>query len=451
MDKLMSELITLWNHSNDAFLILDNQSRILYANSILEQLSGLDIKIHIDRSIKDLLKNGFISNPASLQAIQKKKTVTSVVKTSAGKTLLSTATPVIDPAGNISRIIVNLRSMSIIRSLLNDNNVIYREKSEHFSYYLESIDNTKYELVFKSKKMVDVVEMAYRLSSVDSTVLVLGETGVGKELIARFIHNHSKRGKAGEFIKINCAAIPENLVESELFGYERGSFTGALKNGKPGLIELANGGTLFLDEIAELPFGIQAKLLTVLQDKEYFKVGSVKPSPIDVRIIAATNQNLAEMVEEKKFRKDLFYRLNVIPINVPPLRERRQDIPVLISHYSSKFREKFGINKEIDPEVLDYLYWYNWPGNVRELECLIERLLITIPNQKITLSCLPEPYFVSGTVNRKTLKEMVEEFELELIRETIEQCKNNTEAARNLGISVASLFRKMKKLKYSGK
>lgn len=448
MTGRMSELITLWTHSSDAFLILDNKAGILYANPVLEQVSGLDMKMHIGRSIGDLLGEGLISNPASLKAIRHRKTVTSEVKTAAGKKLLSTATPVMDTAGNIHRIVCNLRSMSIIPSVkeIRNNDIFSKEGRTPYPFKVEDIENSKYALVFNSKKMSTVVEMAYQLSHVDSTVLILGETGVGKELVARLIHNHSIQGRTGEFIKINCAAIPENLVESELFGYEPGAFTGALKSGKTGYIEVAKGGTLFLDEIAELPLGIQAKLLGVLQDKEFFKVGSAKPTPVDVRIIAATNQDLEKMVEKKEFRKDLFYRLNVVPVNVPPLRERRQDIPALIAYYNKLIGEKFGINKEISSEVIDYLYWYNWPGNVRELESLLERLLITIPQRSINLSCLPEPYSSSAIDGPKTLKDNIEKFELELIEEALEKYGSNTEAARNLGISVSSLFRKMKKL-----
>ncbi len=443
-----SELITLWKHSSDAFLILDNKAGILYANPVLEQVSGLDMKMHGGRSIGDLLGDGLISNPASLKAIRHRETVTTEVKTSAGKKLLSTATPVMDAVGNIHRVVCNLRSMSIIplSKSSGNNGCVYGDKLDSFSCNIEDIDNSKYEIVYKSNKMASVVEMAYQLSHVNSAVLVLGETGVGKELIARLIHHHSAQEKNGKFVKINCAAIPENLVESELFGYEAGSFTGALKSGKPGYIELAKGGTLFLDEIAELPLGVQAKLLGVLQDKEFFKVGSVRPTSVDLRIIAATNQDLVKMVEMKKFRQDLFYRLNVVPINVPPLRDRRQDIPALVSHYNRKIGEKFGINKEIDSEVIDCLYWNNWPGNVRELESLLERLLIIIPQRKITLSCLPELYSASVNDNPKTLKDNVEKFELELIKEALNQYGSNTESAKNLGISVSSLFRKMKKL-----
>ena len=444
------ELITLWTHSSDAFLILDNNAKILYANPVLEQVSGLDVKRQVGRRISDLLSTGIINNSASLKAIQQKRIVTSKLVTSAGRRLLSTASPVMDKSGNIYRIVCNIRSMSIVQNeefMLEDktqNKPVLNNKDSAYPYNIINLDNGNHELVYMSSKMDQVVEMAYRLTGVDSTVLITGETGVGKELITRLIHNNSVRGRFGNLVKINCAAIPKDLIESELFGYEPGSFTGALKFGKPGYIEMANGGTLFLDEIAELPLVAQSKLLGILQDKEYYKVGSTKPSTADIRIIAATNRNLEEMAANETFRKDLYYRLHVIPIEVPALRDRKQDIPVLISHFCKRLTEKFGIMKEIDPEVIDELYNYNWPGNVRELESLIERLIITIPGRNIISSSLPKPYSIKNYNNTKTLKEKVEQFELELVKEELERTRDKNEAAKKLGISISSLFRKIK-------
>lgn len=448
-----SELITLWTHSSDAFLILDNDAKIMYANPVLEQVSGLDVQRQVGRNIRDLIKTGLINNSASLKAIQQRKMVTSKLMTSAGKYLLSTASPVMDKSGNIFRVICNVRSMSIVQyeeMMNNDKNetptmLTVPGESSTRPYKIIKIDNDNRELVYNSQKMQHVVDMAYRLTGIDSTVLITGETGVGKELIARLIHNHSLRGRYGNMIKINCAAIPKDLIESELFGYKPGSFTGALKNGKPGYIKLADGGTLFLDEIAELPLEAQSKLLGVLQDKEYYMVGSTKPSSTDVRIIAATNRNLEEMVDNGLFRKDLYYRLHVIPVFISPLLERREDIPVLISYFSKKLEGKWGIKKEIDGEVINQLYNYDWPGNVRELESLLERLFITIPQTHITLSCLPQPY-AGNHLKPLTLKEKVEQFELDLIKEELNMTRDKYEAAKNLGISISSLFRKIKLL-----
>ena len=311
-----------------------------------------------------------------------------------------------------------------------------------------------YELAYGSSSMEEIVNLAVNLSKVDSTVLLCGETGVGKELIAHLIYDRSPRNNKGPFIKVNCASIPINLVETELFGYEAGSFTGALKKGKKGYFELADGGTLFLDEIAELPLEVQPKLLNVLQDKQVLRIGNANPKSIDIRIIAATNRNLQKMVAEGKFRKDLYYRLNVIPVEIPPLRDRKVEIPMFISYFQNKFQKKYALkNKEISQDIIKHLYWYPWPGNVRELANLVERLLIVAKGNMVKMADLPASYLnysQQQLLDRFTvhdiapLKEMTKEFELAVINKAMEQSKNQKEAAEMLGISFSSLSRKLK-------
>jgi PAS domain S-box-containing protein len=445
----IGELLTLWTYSSDAFLILDKKAKILYANPALEQVSGIGLKSQVGKTISELIKRGIINDSASLKAIQQKKIITSELNTAAGKKLLSTASPVIDSAsGKLERVVCNIRSMSIISKEKKAQGITNEECRLNGSigpvfYKKIKIDGGKYELVYISDKMDLTVKLACQLSGVDSTVLILGETGVGKDLIARLIHDYNLHNDAGNFIKVNCAAIAKTLIESELFGYEPGSFTGALKFGKPGFVELAKGGTLFLDEVAELPLETQAKLLGVLQDREYFKVGGTKKNVADVRIIAATNQDLQEMVNNGKFRKDLFYRLNVIPVEVPPLRARKEDIPALIYHFKAKLKEKYGIEKEISDDIIHHLYAYPWPGNVRELQSLVERLMVTVPQDKISLADLPKTYVLMKPDNTDTLKEKIKQYEWQLVKEALEQSDNKLEAARKLGISLSSLFRKM--------
>ncbi len=445
----IGELLTLWTYSSDAFLILDKKAKILYANPALEQVSGIGLKSQVGKTISELIKRGIINDSASLKAIQQKKIITSELNTAAGKKLLSTASPVIDSnSGRVQRVVCNIRSMSIISQSqiagIIKEGFCSKDKEGSDVYKKIIIDDGKYELVYISDKIELAVKMAYQLSRVDSTVLILGETGVGKDLFARLIHNNSFRNKTGRFLKVNCAAISKSLVESELFGYEPGSFTGALKFGKPGFVELAKGGTLFLDEVAELPLEAQSKLLGILQEKEYFKVGGTKKNTADVRVIAATNQNLQEMVLNGKFRKDLFYRLNVIPFEVPPLRERKEDIPVLIHHFSMKIKEKYGIEKEIGQDIIRQLYSYRWPGNVRELASLIERLMVTVPEDNVSLLNLPEPYVIKNPSNAEgTLKEKIKLYEWKLIKEALESSDSKLEAAQKLGISLSSLFRKI--------
>jgi len=445
----LNELKTLWEYSTDAFLILDDQATILYANPSIEDISGLGLKQVLNSNIRELLNAGLISDSASMEAIKSRKRTTREIKTFSGKHIVSTATPVMNGTGSLHRVVCNIRSVAILpqkKNTLLPQKMPGSSGQDNTSAYAISIDNGRYLLVYKSRKMKELVDLVLRLGRVDSTILLHGETGVGKELIVRLIHEQSMRAATGSFVKLNCAAIPGNLFEAELFGYEAGAFTGALRSGKEGYIELAHKGTLFLDEISELPFEMQSKLLAVLQDREVTRVGGRKAKPVDLRIIAATNKDLEKMIRAGSFRNDLFYRLNVIPLVIPPLRERKRDIPALIAYFCKRLEQTYGIRKEITPEVISHLFCYPWPGNVRELESLVERLLITFTQQKITTDCLPYPYAAAGGGGEKTLKNMVESFELELISEALEQYKTNIEAAEKLGISLSSLNRKIRKI-----
>lgn len=447
----LNELKTLWEYSNDAFLILDKHANILYANPAIETISGLSLNQVVNNNIKELLRKELINDSASLETIKAKRTTSRPIVTSTGNNIISTASPVIDFRGQLKRVICNIRKLDI---LPKKNEQIFNyavdvpvvEDLGINSFEAISIDNYDNQLVYKSRMMKQIVELALHLGQVDSTILICGETGVGKDLIARLIHNHSERRMTGNLVKLNCAAIPHNLIESELFGHEAGAYTGALKSGNIGYIELAHEGTLFLDEISELPFEMQSKLLNVLQDREITRVGGRKSKHVDLRIIAATNQDLEKLVGTGKFRKDLYFRLNVIPLNVPPLRKRKMDIPALFAYFYKQMQKRYGILKTIDPEVINQLLYYPWPGNVRELESLVERILITTPGKRITLGHLPYPYSAVCNNVGNSLKDMVEQFEIELISEALEQYKTNLEAAEKLGISLSSLRRKMSKI-----
>jgi transcriptional regulator with PAS, ATPase and Fis domain len=292
------------------------------------------------------------------------------------------------------------------------------------------------------------------VAHVDSTVLLIGDSGVGKEVLAKHIHNNSVR-KDGPFIKINCGAIPETLLESELFGYERGAFTGASKEGKPGLFEMAHNGTLLLDEIGDLPLSLQVKLLRALQDREICRIGSTKTLSVNVRILAATNRNLAEMVQQGTFREDLFFRLNVVPVQIPPLRDRRPDIIPLLYHFCNKYYKKYNIRKQFSPEVLEEFYEYNWPGNIRELENIVERLVVTAPETMITPAHLPEGFrkvtkssaakiVVQGVM---PYKEALLEMENALIGEALKLYGSTYKAAKVLGIDQSTVIRKLQKIR----
>jgi TyrR family helix-turn-helix protein len=288
---------------------------------------------------------------------------------------------------------------------------------------------------------------------VDSSILITGESGTGKDLVAGIIHKYSAR-EEGPFIKVNCGAIPENLLESELFGYEEGAFTGAKKGGKPGYFEMAEGGTLFLDEIGELPYDLQAKFLRVLQHTEINRVGGQRFRKINVRILAATNRDLLEMVHEKKFREDLYYRLNVVPLDLPPLRERVDDIQFLVGHFIKMFNDNYNMTKRFSPDVIDIFESYNWPGNIRELRNLVERMIVMSPEDVITRLDLPESICASGLCGDRKgisipgivpLKEAVESVEKQLIERAYEIFPTTREMAKSLKISAPSIVRKAAK------
>jgi len=249
-------------------------------------------------------------------------------------------------------------------------------------------ENRKIEgIVGKSPKILQALDIVHRVAPTNATVLLMGESGVGKELFAKAIHFLSPRADK-PFIAINCAAIPPDLLEAELFGYEKGAFTGAYTS-KKGKFELANGGTIFLDEIGDMPLNLQVKLLRVLQEKEVERIGSSKPIKIDVRIIAATNRNLEKLIKEGKFREDLYYRINVVPIYIPPLRERKEDIPVLVNYFLEVFNKEYGKNVKVSKEVFEVFLNYHWPGNVRELRNVLERMVILDTDGILTYEDLP--------------------------------------------------------------
>jgi Nif-specific regulatory protein len=316
---------------------------------------------------------------------------------------------------------------------------------------LRSEIDARYAIISTSTQLKEVLNLAEKVAASATTVLLIGENGTGKELIARYIHRLSSR-KESPFISVNCAAIPNTLLESELFGYEKGAFTGATSQRK-GRFELANKGTIFLDEIGDLPLETQSKLLRVLQEREFERLGGTKTIKIDVRIIAATNQNLEEKIDHKLFREDLFYRLNVFPIRIPPLRERKEDIPLLAHHFLSIYAREMNKNvTRISTDVMDRLLNYPWPGNVRELQNVLERAVVLTSSETIDTTglMLPSKQTAEREAPGEGLKEVVERFKMNFIRETIQRCGGNqTEASKILKIQPSYLSRLLHKPKNS--
>lgn len=398
--ELNRELDAIIDSSFDGLYITDGNGITLRLNKAYERITGISADEFIGKNVTTIESEGIVSESVTALVLEKRSPVTISQEMRTGKMTLATGNPVFDDKGNIFRVVSNVRDITELNAL--------RQKLEEFEglsqHYESQLRTLKLQyvgsdnIVTNSSRMITLLSTVIRLAQFDSTILITGESGTGKELIAEVIHNNSSR-RDQPFIKVNCGAIPETLLESELFGYDYGAFTGAKKEGKPGYFQLAAGGTLFLDEIGDLPLNLQVKLLRVLQNKEFVRVGGTKPLQVDARIVTGTNRNLLELVEKKLFREDLYYRLNVVPINVPPLRDRIEDIPPLVAHFTKLYNRKHKLNRRFAPEVVDVFMGYNWPGNVRELENLIERLIVVGTKDLLTIDDLPAFLVNSGPVN----------------------------------------------------
>jgi TyrR family helix-turn-helix protein len=390
-------------------------------------MSLIKAKELVGKTLEELVKQKYFTAAATLLVIKTKKPAVVTYITKTNKKLLARGKPFFDQNGNFKYVINTVYDLSEVH---------YMGDIDYDSQY----NDKNNQIIAFSPQMVNIVDFALRVANVDSTVLITGESGVGKEIIARLIHDASPR-KNYPFVKVNCAAIPENLMETELFGYEGGAFTGSHPKGKKGFFEAAQKGTLFLDEIGELPLNVQAKLLQVLQDKQFTRVGSTQLINVDVRIIAATNRNLKEMIDKKQFREDLYYRLNVIPIFIPPLRERKDDIEPLINYIVARVNTKYNFNKQLEPDLIDLFKSLSWKGNIRELENVIEKLIITTPKNLIAKSDYLIENIQQPNINPKF---MLKNYEKELLISLLPSCKNTRELAKKYGVSQATIIRKLK-------
>ncbi len=452
--ELNKELDAIVESSYDGLFITDGKGITLRYNKAFEQLTGINAFEYLGKSVEDIKRDGIISDPVTLYVLEQKKSITVMQESKTGKLTLTTGNPVRDKNGEIIRVVCNVRDiteLNLLKQKLEQVEVL----SQHYESQIRTL-KMQYtgteKLVVTSAKMRNLIDMVVRLAAVDSTILITGESGTGKELIAETIHSSSSRNYK-PLIKVNCGAIPENLMESELFGYEGGAFTGAKKEGKPGYIELAAGGTLFLDEIGEVPLSLQVKLLRFLQSKEIIRVGGGSYSKVDVRIVAATNRDLLEMVQRKLFREDLYYRLNVVPVSTPPLRDRKEDIPPLVAHFIQLFNHKYNMNKKISPGVIDIFMQYDWPGNVRELENLVERLVVITSKDIISREDLPclmgnttglssSYIIVSGII---PLKDAIESVEKQLLEKVYAKYRTTRQMAKELQVDASTIVRKAAK------
>ncbi len=456
MSKINYKSITeILDCIRDGIFITDGEGNVLLLNKASEALCEFNEEQLVGRNVNDLIREGYFdeNEVVSLRCIKTGKEESLIQRGENDEHELTvTGVPLLQN-GKVQLVVVTERDVSHINRLekeLRKNKELVEKYKTQLEQYEKNKGEHRKDIICDSKAMEATISMADRVAKKDITVLIQGESGTGKEVIANYIHKSSDRsGKP--FIKVNCDAIPENLFESELFGYEKGAFTGASEKGKTGLFELANEGTLFLDEIGIMPLSLQGKILRVLQNQEILRVGGKEYIPIDVRIIAATNVNLKNAVKDGAFRLDLYYRLNVVPIEIPPLRNRRDDILPLAKHFLEQYNKKFDTNLKISKSGWDVLYQYSWPGNVRELENIIKRLVIISDDLEVSGPQITQQldHFDLSITNdfffSKDLRTSIEEFEKKMIASQMKYYDGSRELAKALGIDKSTLNRKIKK------
>lgn len=450
--SLNSQLKAIFESSSDGIWVCNGQAKVIGINGASEKLNGVTAANIVGKHISEIMAENLFDRSATLEVLDTGRQVSIIQRIKkTGKVLLVTGTPVFDENGEISIVVVNerdLTQLNLIREQLEYSRTVtekYRDELAEISV----LEDEKKEVIAENAAMRQVLMAALKLAHLDaSNILLLGESGTGKGLLAKFIHSNGRRSKK-PFIEINCAALPESLLEAELFGYEKGAFTGARTGGKAGLFELAQGGTLFLDEIGDLPLSLQAKILKYLDDFLIMRLGSLKPIKVDCTVIAATNQDLERLTRVGSFRRDLFYRLNTFTIHIPPLRERIEDIFELSGHFLRKYNAIYHLKKKISPDALRFLQSYPFPGNVRELKSMIKRAVLLSENdvleKSITGASVVAPRSTGVAVERPALPEAIDEAERELFEAAALKCRTTRELARYLGISQPTVVRKLRK------
>jgi PAS domain S-box-containing protein len=448
--ELTTQLEAIMECSFDGLWICDHQGVVVRINHAALDLVGLSREEVEGRHVAELLREGNFQESVTLEAIKRQTTVTMMQHLKSGKKVLATGVPIFDAQGEVAYVVINDRDITLLDRLRRE---VERSQAqlEHYRNELTRQQQAEMEgqhFVCQSRPMRALYEQALRVAPTNSIVLITGESGVGKGLLARFIHQASRRAP-GPFIRVDCAAIPDTLFESEMFGYAKGAFTGADVKGKLGLVELAQGGTLFLDEIAEISPEAQVKLLRFLDERRFLPVGGRGEKELDTRVLAATNQDLDQAVREGRFRHDLFYRFKVVPLHIPPLRERPRDVLELTRFFLQRIGQENNIYRQLGQAAQAALLRYSFPGNVRELENLMERVLIMSQGQEISLEDLPPE--VRGSPPTELgwnlpadlgLRQRLQAMEAEVIREAIKRFGSQRRAARHLGISQSTLSRK---------
>lgn len=441
--------------SNNSFGITDANGVLLHVSPRFVSIYGGELGDYIGHSVYELERAGVIAPSVSALVLRERREQQVMQRTTLGRAVLAQAFPVLGTDGEVERVVSVSFDLTDLESLRGEYLSLQKDLIAANSDEQGSASTEIQGVRFRSTAVRSICGLIRRVAATDANVLMLGETGVGKTLFARELHRLSGR-RSGKMVDLNCSAIPEHLFEAELFGYEAGAFTDARRGGKPGLIEEAAGGTFFLDEIGELPLPIQPKLLKVLQDRRVRRVGGTQDRAVDFRLVAATNSDLKAAVDNGDFRPDLYYRLNVIPIRIPPLRERRDDLNELVDHFWNALSRRHRLRKTLDSEVRSRLQGYDWPGNVRELENVLERLMLASDKRLVTAEIANEvipdamdKVAVDSAVpqvrTQETLPSALARVEREMLQNAKDRSRSTYEMARVLGISQPTVVRKLRK------
>lgn len=439
--------------SHDEIYVCDGEGRTLYCNKAFEKNYAIKRSDMLGKTAMYLVEHGYSDISPVPEVISSKKTVTLEQHTSKGRKLMITAVPYFDATGSISFIVENCRDITELDLMRKNLEIKEQEVQRYRAQLVKARSEQQGQLdqaTLQSDSMKSLIHIAKKVAASDATVLLLGESGVGKNFIASFIHEHSPRKKS-PFICINCSTIASNLFESELFGYAPGAFTGAGSKGKIGMVELAEGGTLFLDEIGEVPIALQVKLLELIQEKRYSPVGDVRFKSANVRIITATNRDLKSLIDKKDFREDLYYRLKVVELSVPPLRDRQEDIEGYLKYFLAKYNQEYSLRRQFAPETLDHLLMYQWPGNIRELQNLVHNLVLMAEEPFILLSDLPGPirhlrHAEEGDCEGiGDLNAMLEEYERDIVNRFFKKNSSSYSLAKALKVSQSTASRLIRK------
>ena len=445
------KLMEIFDSLLTGIFITNANGEVIFVNSIYEKKAGLKRRDVLNRKLTDLKQSGVLNILIAPVVLETGEILTTIQRLSTGKNAVISGAPIYDSSG---KPILAMTCVTIIEHISPiDSSADSYDPADFLFADNDLLKEGSIDIIAESKTMKAIIQDIIKAAHYDVTVLLLGESGVGKEVISSILHTSSMRNKE-KFVKINCSAISPALLESELFGYEAGAFTGASNRGKPGLFEIANNGTLLLDEIGDLPMELQAKLLRALQSREIYRVGGLSPIKINVRIIASTNQDLEKCVERGEFRQDLFYRLNVVSIEIPPLRSRREDILPLLLHFCYVYNRKYSTNKRFSAELLYVLESYQWPGNIRELQNVVERLIVLCPEEILlpqhfyskykphNLPCASDEDIVINKI--MPLSEAVGITERILVERALTLCKSTRGAAELLEVSQSTIMRKIK-------